>query len=323
MRESTTQALLAAAIAGERACLARLLSLIERQPQVEADVRQALASHAAQAVVIGVTGPPGAGKSTLISALLSLSTASFGKTAVLAVDPSSPFSGGALLGDRVRMQNHGLGDAVFIRSMASKGENGGLARTTATAIQVLDACGWPLILLETLCIGQVELDVMDLATVVTVVLNPGWGDTFQANKAGLTEAGDIFVINKADKPGAEQTRADLQDSLSLLQSTVPIDIFETVAVTKKGLEALWLGIEAYLKTASEIGLIVKKLASRRQRLLLRTIQRDIEARLQAYWASDRGSAQVQRVLAGDGTLEALQADLFTQLRPQPLDESSS
>ena len=203
-----------------------------------------------------------------------------------------------------------------------KGENGGLARTTATAIQVLDACGWPLILLETLGIGQVELDVMDLATVVTVVLNPGWGDTFQANKAGLTEAGDIFVINKADKPGAEQTRADLQDSLSLLQSTVPIDIFETVAVTKKGLEALWLGIEAYLKTASEIGLIVKKLASRRQRLLLRTIQRDIEARLQAYWASDRGSAQVQRVLAGDGTLEALQADLFTQLRPQPLDESS-
>ena len=323
MRESTTQALLAAAIAGERACLARLLSLIERQPQVEADVRQALASHAAQAVVIGVTGTPGAGKSTLISALLSLSTASFGKTTVLAVDPSSPFSGGALLGDRVRMQNHGLGDAVFIRSMASKGENGGLARTTATAIQVLDACGWPLILLETLGIGQVELDVMDLATVVTVVLNPGWGDTFQANKAGLTEAGDIFVINKADKPGAEQTRADLQDSLSLLQSTVPIDIFETVAVTKKGLEALWLGIEAYLKTASEIGLIVKKLASRRQRLLLRTIQRDIEARLQAYWASDRGSAQVQRVLAGDGTLEALQADLFTQLRPQPLDESSS
>jgi len=310
-------------MAGERPCLARLLSLIERQPQVEADVRQALASHAPQAVVIGVTGPPGAGKSTLISALLSLSTASFGKTAVLAVDPSSPFSGGALLGDRVRMQNHGLGDAVFIRSMASKGENGGLARTTATAIQVLDACGWPLILLETLGIGQVELDVMDLATVVTVVLNPGWGDTFQANKAGLTEAGDIFVINKADKPGAEQTRADLQDSLSLLQSPVPIDIFETVAVTKEGLETLWLGIEAYLKTASEIGLIVKKLASRRQRLLLRTIQRDIEARLQAYWASDRGRAQVQRVLAGDRTLEALQADFFIQLHPQPHSERSS
>jgi len=310
-------------MAGERPCLARLLSLIERQPQVEADVRQALASHAPQAVVIGVTGPPGAGKSTLISALLSLSTASFGKTAVLAVDPSSPFSGGALLGDRVRMQNHGLGDAVFIRSMASKGENGGLARTTATAIQVLDACGWPLILLETLGIGQVELDVMDLATVVTVVLNPGWGDTFQANKAGLTEAGDIFVINKADKPGAEQTRADLQDSLSLLQSPVPIDIFETVAVTKEGLETLWLGIEAYLKTASEIGLIVKKLASRRQRLLLRTIQRDIEARLQAYWASDRGRAQVQRVLAGDRTLEALQADFFTQLHPQPHSERLS
>lgn len=131
------------------------------------------------------------------------------------------------------------------------------------------------------------------------------------------------MINKADKPGAEQTRADLQDSLSLLQSPVPIDIFETVAVTKEGLETLWLGIEAYLKTASEIGLIVKKLASRRQRLLLRTIQRDIEARLQAYWASDRGRAQVQRVLAGDRTLEALQADFFIQLHPQPHSERSS
>lgn len=317
MREPTTQGLLAAAKAGDRPSLARLLSLVERHPEVEAEVRQALASHEPQAVVIGVTGPPGAGKSTLISALLRYSTASFGRTAVLAVDPSSPFSGGALLGDRVRMQNHGLGDAVFIRSMASKGESGGLARTTATAVGVLDACGWPLIVLETLGIGQVELDVMDLATVVTVVLNPGWGDTFQANKAGLTEAGDVFVINKADKEGVQQTRADLQDSLSLLQSAVPIDIFETVAVNKEGLEILWLGIEGYLKTASEQGLMAKKLASRRQRLLLRTIQRDMEARLQAYWGSVRGSQQVQRVLAGEGTLDNLQADFVTQLCEQP------
>ena len=109
------------------------------------------------------------------------------------------------------MQSHGLGYHVFIRSMASRGETGGLARTTATAIQVLDACDWPLIVLETLGIGQVELDVMDLASMVAVVLNPGWGDTFQANKAGLTEAGDVFVINKADKDGVQQTRADLQD----------------------------------------------------------------------------------------------------------------
>ncbi|GIS24733.1 MAG: hypothetical protein CM15mP125_4200 [Gammaproteobacteria bacterium] len=177
---------------------------------------------------------------------------------MLAVDPTSPFSGGALLGDRVRMQNHGLGDRVLIRSMASKGESGGLARAAATAIQVLAACGWPLILVETLGIGQVELDVMDLATVVAVVLNPGWGDTFQANKAGLTEAGDVFVINKADKDGVQQTRADLQDSLSLLQSPVPIQIFETIAVNEDGVAALWQGIETYLADAQTTGLQEQK-----------------------------------------------------------------
>lgn len=313
MGESSTQALLAKATAGERTSLARLLSLIERQPQIEAEVRQALASHPPQAVVIGVTGPPGAGKSTLISALLPLSTTSFGKTAVLAVDPSSPFSGGALLGDRVRMQNHGLGEAVFIRSMASKGENGGLARTTATAIQLLDACGWPLIVLETLGIGQVELDVMDLATVVTVVLNPGWGDTFQANKAGLTEAGDVFVINKADKAGVEQTRADLQDSLSLLQPPVPIEIFDTVAVKNEGLEALWHGIEAYLAAASAQGLTEQKMASRRQRLLLRMVQRNFEAQVQRYWQGEHGAQRVQAVLAGELSLEALQAQILAHM----------
>ncbi len=313
MGESTTQALLAGAMAGERTSLARLLSLIERQPRVEAEVRQALTTHLPQAVVIGVTGPPGAGKSTLISALLSPCTASFGKTAVLAVDPSSPFSGGALLGDRVRMQNHGLGDAVFIRSMASKGENGGLARTTATAIQLLDACGWPLIVLETLGIGQVELDVMDLATVVTVVLNPGWGDTFQANKAGLTEAGDVFVINKADKPGVEQTRADLQDSLSLLQPPVPIEIFETVAVKNDGVTTLWQGIEAYLAAASTHGLTEQKMASRRQRLLARMVQRNFEAQLQHYWHSEPGARQVKAVLAGELSLEALQARVLAHI----------
>ena len=321
MREHTTQALLAAAMAGERFGLARLLSLIEPHPHVEAEVREALASHQPQAVVIGVTGPPGAGKSTLISALLSHSTTRFGKTAVLAVDPSSPFSGGALLGDRVRMQSHGLGDAVFIRSMASRGENGGLARTTATAIQVLDACGWPLIILETLGIGQVELDVMDLATVVTVVLNPGWGDTFQANKAGLTEAGDVFVINKADKAGTEQTRADLQDSLSLLQSPVPINIFETVAVKQEGVETLWQGIERYLEACNSLGLTAHKMAARRNRLLLRLVQRNLEAQLQAYWRSTQGTQHVHRALAGELTLEELQADLCAHLCPKKAPET--
>jgi len=273
-------------------------------------VRLALAGIPATSVVIGLTGPPGAGKSTLISALLTHATASFNKTAVLAVDPSSPFSRGALLGDRVRMQSHGLGDRVFIRSMASRGETGGLARTTATAIQVLDACDWPLIVLETLGIGQVELDVMDLASMVAVVLNPGWGDTFQANKAGLTEAGDVFVINKADKDGVEQTRADLQDSLSLLKPPLPINIFETVAVKHQGVEALWRGIEAYLKEAQQLGLLEQKRLSRRRRLLMRILQRDFDVRMHAYLTSEYGDNQILGALAGSLSIEALRADLF-------------
>ena len=310
MSEPTTQALLTSAMAGNRSHLARLLSQIERNPKVETEVRLALAGTPATSVVIGLTGPPGAGKSTLISALLNHAVASLNKTAVLAVDQSSPFSRGALFGDRVRMQSHGLGDRVFIRSMASRGETGGLARTTATAIQVLDACDWPLIVLETLGIGQVELDVMDLASMVAVVLNPGWGDTFQANKAGLTEAGDVFVINKADKDGVQQTRADLQDSLSLLKTPLPINIFETVAVKQQGVEALWSGIEAYLKEAQQLGLLEQKRLSRRRRSLIRILQRDFDVRMHAYLTSEHGDNQILGALAGSLSIEALRADLF-------------
>ena len=313
MSAPTTQTLLASAIAGDRASLARLMSQIERDPQVEIQLRTALAGAEAKSVVIGITGPPGAGKSTLISALLSHTTASYNKTAVLAVDPSSPFSGGALLGDRVRMQSHGLGDRVFIRSMASKGESGGLARATATAIQLLETCGWPLILLETLGIGQVELDVMDLATVVAVVLNPGWGDIFQANKAGLTEAGDVFVINKADKDGTQKTRADLQDSLSLLQSPVPIQIFDTIAVKQEGVETLWQGIQRYLTEAKATGVIEQKRLTRRHRLLMRILQRDFDTRISAYWCSEHGNAQVLKALAGELSIEALRDYLFNHM----------
>ena len=313
MSAPTTQTLLTSAIAGDRASLARLLSQIERDPQVEMQLRTALAGAEAKSVVIGITGPPGAGKSTLISALLFHTTASYNKTAVLAVDPSSPFSGGALLGDRIRMQSHGLGDRVFIRSMASKGESGGLARATATAIQLLEACGWPLILLETLGIGQVELDVMDLATVVTVVLNPGWGDIFQANKAGLTEAGDVFVINKADKDGTQKTRADLQDSLSLLKSPVSIEIFDTIAVKQEGVETLWQGIQRYLTEASAAGVIEQRHLSRRRHLLMRILQRDFDAQISAYCRSDHGNAQVLKVLAGEVSIEVLRSDLFKQM----------
>lgn len=313
MSDLPINTLLADALAGDRLSLARLLSLIESNPQIEASIRSALAGREANAIVIGITGPPGAGKSTLISAALPFAVQAHQRVAVLAVDPSSPFTGGALLGDRVRMQGHGLGQDVFIRSMASRGESGGLARTTATAIQLLDACQWPVIVLETLGIGQVELDVMDLATAVVVVLNPGWGDTFQANKAGLTEAGDLFVINKADKEGLHRTRADLQDSLALLKTKVPIEIVETIAFQNQGIGEFWQAIERYLTAAKKNGLLSATQHKRRRRLLVRLLQRDIETQLAAFINSASGQPFMDAVLAGRLSVEQLKARFLSHI----------
>lgn len=299
MAEKPIPTLLQAAQNGDRPSLARLLSLIERDPNAEATLRDLLASGVRQATVLGITGPPGAGKSSLINALLPIACEARERTAVLAVDPSSPFSGGALLGDRVRMQGHNLGPNVFIRSMASRGETGGLARTTDTAVRLLDACGWPLIVLETLGIGQVELDVMDLATIVVVVLNPGWGDTFQANKAGLTEAGDVFVINKADKDGVAQTRTDLQDSLALLHTPVPRPIVETVASEGRGLEAFWEAVESYLEQSLDAGILQDRLIDRQRRATLKILVREFERRAQAVVESPEGDRWLTSVATGE------------------------
>ena len=171
------------------------------------------------AYTIGLTGAPGSGKSTLTSAVVGHLRSLGEEVAVLAVDPSSPFTGGAILGDRVRMQEHATDLGVFIRSMATRGHLGGLALATPEAIRLLDAVGYPWILLETVGVGQVEVEVAGRADSTIVVVNPGWGDSVQANKAGLMEVADIFVINKADRPGVHDTRRDLQQMLELSADT--------------------------------------------------------------------------------------------------------
>jgi LAO/AO transport system kinase len=267
--------LVEAAAGGERHALARLLSIAERGDARVLEIEDLIAPLVGQAWVIGITGPPGAGKSTLINGLLPLAQKAEGRAAVVAVDPSSPFSDGAILGDRVRMQGGQYGADVFIRSMASRGEAGGLARAASTSVRLFDAAGWPVVIIETLGIGQVELDIMNLADTVLVVLNPGWGDSFQANKAGLTEAADIFVINKADREGVQQTRKDLLDSLSLLPSGHRPPILATVATTGEGMEDLWSAIEDHRARIASNGNLQALRDTRRRRIVRKTIREQL------------------------------------------------
>jgi LAO/AO transport system kinase len=232
--------LVARARDGNAHAVARLISLVEdASPQLRS-VAKALAPLTGRAVVIGLTGPPGVGKSTSTSLLVSAYRRQGKRVGVLAVDPSSPFSGGALLGDRVRMQEHATDPDVFIRSMATRGHLGGLAWATPQALRVLDAAGFDVVLIETVGVGQSEVEVVSLADSTLVLLAPGMGDGIQAAKAGILEVADVFVVNKADRDGADQVVRDLKYMISLgRRESGPawrIPIVSTVASRGEGVE---------------------------------------------------------------------------------------
>ena len=227
--------------AGDVRALARLISLVEDEsPQVRSVIKDLL-PDTGRARIIGLTGAPGVGKSTVTGALLSAFRAAGHRIAVLAVDPSSPFTGGALLGDRIRMQEHATDGHVFIRSMASRGHLGGLAASTPQAIRVLDAAGFDLILIETVGVGQAEVAIASLADSVLVLLAPGMGDAIQAAKAGILEAADLFVVNKADKPDTQQVVRDLRNMIAMgnrEHGAWKPPIVTTVAVKGEGIDEL-------------------------------------------------------------------------------------
>lgn len=214
-------ALVESARAGTPRAVARLISLVEDGHPALREVMAALAPHTGEAHIVGITGSPGVGKSTTTNALVSAFRRRGQRVGVLAVDPSSPFSGGALLGDRVRMQDHALDPEVYIRSMASRGHLGGLAWSTPQALRVLDAAGCEVILVETVGVGQSEVEVAGLADTTVVLLAPGMGDGIQAAKAGILEVGDVFVVNKADREGVEATVRDIRYMISLGNRTEP------------------------------------------------------------------------------------------------------
>jgi LAO/AO transport system kinase len=257
--------LLARALAGERRALARALSAVERGGLVPASAAL-LDAAAGRAYTVGLTGPPGAGKSTLTDALIAIERAAGGRIAVLAVDPSSPYSGGAILGDRVRLApQHLADDGVFVRSLASRGHLGGLARAVPDALALLDACGWPTILVETVGVGQTELAIAGTADTTIVVVNPGWGDEVQANKAGLLEVADVLVINKSDRDGVARTRADLVQMLALGAAgrawTPPI--IDTIATEAIGIETLWTAVAAHRSELEQSGALAERRAAER------------------------------------------------------------
>ncbi|MGD0379486.1 MAG: methylmalonyl Co-A mutase-associated GTPase MeaB [Acidimicrobiales bacterium] len=259
--------LLEAARQGDRVALARLLTLVETGGPGGRAVAALAYRNEREARTIGITGPPGAGKSTLVDRLIATARAAGeAQLGVLAVDPSSPFTGGAILGDRVRMQDHALDAGVYIRSMASRGHLGGLAVAVPEAIRVLAASGFGLVLIETVGVGQVEVEVAGATDTTVVVLNPKWGDAVQANKAGLLETADIFVINKADRPGAKETRRDLEQMLDLtaLHDWRP-PVLETTASTGDGVSALWEEMARHERHLEERGDLQRKRAERLER----------------------------------------------------------
>jgi LAO/AO transport system kinase len=291
-----------AACAGDRAALARVLSLLERGDAVARQVGRLAYQRSGSGYTVGITGAPGAGKSTLTSALIRHIRQRDIEIAVLAIDPSSPFTGGAILGDRVRMQDHATDPGVFIRSMATRGHLGGLSLSTPEAIRMLDAVGRQWILVETVGVGQVEVEIAGKADTTVVVLNPGWGDSVQANKAGLMEIADIFVINKADRKGVEETRRDVEQMLEL--SDLDHDawrppIIATVGNTGEGVPALWDAIAQHRVAIEASGELVQRRQFRLREELREIVARRLEQRAREICTGERWDTLQQAVLDGN------------------------
>ena len=302
-RSSDPASLFDAARTGDRVALPRLLSLVERGGDGARAVAEIAYRAPHQAYSVGITGAPGAGKSTLTDQLITRARSrgldGSDQVAVLAIDPSSPFSGGAILGDRVRMQNHALDDKVFIRSMATRGHLGGLAVAVPDAVRVLSAVGVPVVLLETVGVGQQEVAVAAATDTTIVVVNPGWGDAIQANKAGLLEIADLFVINKADRPGARETRRDLELMLDLTQlGDWRPPIVDTVASSGDGVDDLWTAISSHRDHLLANGDLDRFRQERLAREFHQILLARVEQRLDAQMAADRFAGVLADMSAG-------------------------
>jgi len=279
-RRVDVPALVEAARGGSPRAVARLITLVESAHPALREVMAALAPHTGKARIIGLTGSPGVGKSTTTNVLVKAYRERGARVGVLAVDPSSPFSGGALLGDRIRLVDHALDPEVYMRSMASRGHLGGLSWSTPQALRVLDAAGCDVIFLETVGVGQSEVDVAGLADTTVVLLAPGMGDGIQAAKAGILEIGDVFVVNKADRDGANSTVRDIRGMISLGDRTEPglwrPPVEKLVAEQGEGVDDVMEALDKHLAWMEEHGVLqerrVKRAADEIEAIALRTLR---------------------------------------------------
>jgi LAO/AO transport system kinase len=307
---SSPAKLLDAAAAGDRVALARLLSVVERGGEASGDVAR-LAYAASLPYTVGVTGAPGSGKSTLTNELVRVARRGWpatdpamaepvAKVGVLAIDPSSPFSGGAILGDRVRMQEHATDPSVFIRSMATRGHLGGLTLAVPDAVRVLGAAGFPLVVVETVGVGQMEVDVASAADTTVVVVTPGWGDSMQANKAGLLEVADLFVVNKGDRPGVDGARRDLRQMLDLsAPSAWRPQVLVTVATSGTGVEELWAAVSAHREHLVSTGALERRRVARLSQELRRVVTARVLEDVRAMAAGASFDDAVRAIAAGE------------------------
>ena len=308
--------LLERAIAGERRALGRLLSLVEQGGEAADEIAEMVHDRTpGEAPVIGVTGAPGTGKSTLVGHLVKEMAGTGGQPAVLAVDPSSPLTGGAILGDRIRMDGVADGRA-FIRSMATRGHAGGLALAVPAALRLFEACGFGPLVVETVGVGQVEVDVTRTADTTVVLVAPGMGDAVQANKAGLLEVADVLVVNKADRPGADDTRRDLEHMLDLgritgLAQDWRPEIIMTTATTGTGSDQVHKAIQAHRAHLAETGQLEARRQARIHQEVLDRVTQHLSTKGSQYLSTQ--PAALTEALEGHSTPAATAAKISKRL----------